>query len=181
MKTHVLILAKNFPQSHPRNGEPTNFAQKLKVGKKHHTIRDNYSYWESKISDVQNNKAILSIREWSGKPYNSKQIEITQLTSKDEVTVEKIYIKKNKAVVPYLKSYCEIPLNRLAKNDGLNLSDFKAWFNRIKIPADKPFAIIHFNANRYRNYSQSVADFQLDTITHEEIEKIGVKSYSKLG
>ena len=107
MKTYVITLSKKFLFG-SRKGEETHFKDKFLSGEKIHTIRANYPLWEKRIKEVQEGKAILSIREWSGKPYRSKQVVIKNLTREDGVGVE--------LHIPYMS---HIPPQRLAKNDGL--------------------------------------------------------------
>lgn len=98
MKTHVLLISKHFMKSHPRAGERTWFGEKIfqalvenpryffsgeyleKVKDipvpKIHTIRDNYEFWKKRIDQVNDGEAKLSLRSWSGKPYNSEQFEL---------------------------------------------------------------------------------------------------------
>ena len=63
------------------NGIPWNFP-------KIHTIRTNYQLWEKRINEVQEGNAVLSIRQWSGKPYRSKQTTILNLTKDDGVGIQ---------------------------------------------------------------------------------------------
>lgn len=142
MKTVVLLVSKNFLSKHPRAGKPTGFAQKIKAGVKIHTIRTNFKYWEKKIRLVQEGKAVLSIRQWTGKPYRSKQKEVKRFYAKDGVGIQFIEgpvsalrVDKNKFV-----SYV-----RLAVNDGLHKDDFESWFKEPLISG----AIIHFTKTRY--------------------------------
>ena len=48
-------------------------------GTKKHTIRGNYQYWAKKAEQINAGKMVLSIRQWTGRPYNSEQEEIMQL------------------------------------------------------------------------------------------------------
>lgn len=87
MKTHVLILSKTFPATHPKAGQPTYFNQKLMravyrdfcdidvvdrewikpsvrdrfIPAKLHTIRGNYERWKKIIDEVRSGEAILSV------------------------------------------------------------------------------------------------------------------------
>ena len=169
MKTFVITVSRNFPATHKRKGEPTYFSEKIActlgdedtvvkfieefgcILNKIHTIRDNYPFWEKRIKQVQECKAILSVRYWSGKPYNSKQIEICQLEKDDGVGIQKLR---------FLKSYINAPVTdfaengltgidvlTLCKNDGLSIDDFKEWFKKYDL--SEPMAIIHFTKFRY--------------------------------
>ena len=153
MKTYVITLSQNFPAMHKQAGKPTNFKEKFLRGEKIHTIRANYPLWEKRIKEVQDGRAVLSVRQWTGKPYRSKQVEITTLTAEDEIGVQAarivagIYLKIifDDNFEHYFVSEEERTL--LAKNDGLSLEDWKEWFRSYDIT--NPLAIIHFTNFRY--------------------------------
>jgi hypothetical protein len=83
MKTHVLIVSRTFPKTHPAAGEETHFVESIKNKIKTTTIRGNYEYWSNIVNSVNAGKAILSIRYWSDKPYRSKQVEFVRWTKLD--------------------------------------------------------------------------------------------------
>ena len=185
MKTYVLTVSRYFPKTHKRAGEPTHFVEKLLVGQydknkdfylqdtnadfdreiffecrnpKIHTIRQNVELWKKRISEIQKGNAILSIRYWSGKPYNSKQVEICQLDKDSGIGIQTVYFDTVRlcerketpltAVVYEPFKYKFNPhLSDLAKNDGLSVEDFQDWFKRPSLLGD--FAIIHFTSFRY--------------------------------
>ena len=145
-KTFVLIVSKYFPKTHKRAGQSTGFVEslsKLFVGNfnKIHTIRSNYDLWAKRVKLINEGKAILSIRYWSGKPYNSKQIEIVRL--------EKAGIECLKTPDDFVFASIDGVLtdwSNVAKNDGLSFDDFCDWF---KVRQKEPMAIIHFTEYRY--------------------------------
>ena len=92
IKTYVLILSKDFPLTHRKAGTPTSFADLVASGKKIHTIRGNYDLWDQRIKDVQEGKAVLSLRQWTGRPYASEQVEIQQLTAESGVGIQNLNI-----------------------------------------------------------------------------------------
>jgi hypothetical protein len=147
MKTYVLTVSTKFPKGHIREGEPTNFVEKILSGEKIHTIRGNYPLWYNRIKEVQAGKAKISLRYWSGKPYNSKQIEFKCLYDSDFVGVQGVAICTTviSAVIDnkYLKLTTEI-----CENDGLNYDDFESWFKK---DVAGYFGIIHFTGFRYAN------------------------------
>ena len=159
MKTYVITLAKTFPAWHPRKGEPTEFLEKFLNGQagmsnaKLHTIRANYPLWEKRIKEVQLGKAVLSIRQWSGRPYCSKQVEIAMLTAVNVVGIQKLEIINTWGVDRYtvldnnLLAKFDVGPSELAKNDGLSLEDWLAWFKNYD--RSLPMAIIHFTKFRY--------------------------------
>lgn len=134
------MVSKNFLKGHPKAGRPTNFAPQISYGEKIHTIRTNYTYWEKIVNDVNSGRGVLSLRQWEGKPYNSKPLEIAQLT---KLGIQQVTIMNNLVWLNerYLDDW---EVEKLAKNDGLNKTDFEDWFNK-----DVQAAIIHFTDFRY--------------------------------
>lgn len=149
MKTFVLTVSKQFPKTHPKSGIDTGFVENISMlftvnNTKIHTIRGNYELWDKRAKAINDGKAILSVRYWSGKPYNSKQVEICRL---EKIGIEKILFDD------YLYS-CQINDKRfsvasemIAENDGLTSEDFEHWFKGYDFT--KPMAIIHFTNFKY--------------------------------
>lgn len=167
MKTYYLTLSQTFPATHPRKGEPTGFRHKVTaaVNKwgdhqlKLHTIRANYPFWAKRFEQIAAGEAVLSVRQWSGKPYRSKMIEICRLTKEDGIGIQKLYLTDeinlsgDYGIVEHTWELCGIPgdskvsCKQLAYNDGLSYEDWAAWFE--KYDKSKPLAIIHFTSFRY--------------------------------
>jgi len=150
-KTYVLTVSQNFPKTHPRSGESTGFVEAIKKlfteqQTKIHTIRANYPLWEKRIAEINAGNAVLSIRYWTGKPYNSKQEEILVL---EGCGVQKITsFMWQYAILDLLEEGTDsIEIETLAKNDGLSLTDFVNWFKGYDL--SKPMAIIQFTNFRY--------------------------------
>jgi len=153
MKTYVITLSKTFPAWHPRKGEPTEFLEKFLNGQtgkgnaKLHTIRANYPLWEKRIREVQNGKAVLSVRQWSGRPYASKQVTVATLSATDGVGIQQLRLINvygcNRPVV----GIGDANFFGLSNNDGLSYQDWEAWFKNYDLT--KPLAIIHFTPFRY--------------------------------
>lgn len=143
-KTYVLTVSQFFPTTHPRKGEKTGFVEKIKSGEKIHTIRGNYLLWKKRIDAINKGEAILSLRYWSGRPYNTPQIEVLQF---EKVGIEKIEFTP----LGYFIDGVDIDYTteHFAKNDGLSERDFKAWFKGW-IGDEK--AIIHFTDFKYLKY-----------------------------
>jgi hypothetical protein len=137
MKTYVLIISKTFPSYHSRAGEPTNFIQKIKDKQKLHTLRANYELWENRFKEIDAGRAVLSVRQWSGKPYEkgTNQGEIFRFDRTRGIGIEKF--------CPLQSSFNPLVL---ANNDGLSLEDFDDWFKPYNM---EPKAIIHFTDFRY--------------------------------
>lgn len=141
-KTIVLMVSKFFPAYHPRAGQETGFANKILSGVKLHTIRSSYDLWKKRADDINSGKAVLSLRQWEGKAYRSKQEEFHRL---EKIKVQKVefpdylynvYVD-GKWVDPYY----------LALHDGLVMGDFEGWFKPYDL--SMPMAIIHFTDFRY--------------------------------
>jgi hypothetical protein len=155
-KTYVLTVSRQFMKSHPKSGQETGFVDKILAGKKIHTIRANYEFWKKRIDEVTAGSAILSVRYWSGKPYNSKQITIVDLTKEDCVGIQKltfapvygiqakIFTTGERKLIGYKPCF---EIDELSKNDGLLVKDFKDWFKGYDL--SQPMAIIHFTKFRY--------------------------------
>lgn len=141
MKTFVLTVSRIFPKSHKRAGEQTRFVEKINNGEKIHTIRANYELWEKRAKQINDGKAILSIRYWSGKPYKSKQVEFCRLT---KIGLQKLDNPKNFIWAEIDGKKCN--WEDVAKNDGLSFYDFCEWF---KVSQNNPMAVIHFTEWRY--------------------------------
>lgn len=156
MKTYVITLSRHFLANHKRAGEETHFKEKFILGQglidyntpsmaKIHTIRANYPLWEKRIKEVQEGCAVLSIRQWTGKPYRSKQVEIATLTAGSGVGIQLMELTNDFAeciVGDHRHSYVSV-----AKNDGLHPADWLDWFSCYDL--SKPMAIIHFAKFRY--------------------------------
>lgn len=146
MKTYVITLSRYFLAAHSKAGMPTDFKEKFLNGEKIHTIRANYPLWENRIKEVQDGKAMLSIRQWTSKPYWSKQIEIARLTAENGVGIERLEFANGKLGMPRIGIVYQRK-HELARNDGLTLDDWQEWFRGYDL--SKPMAIIHFTKFRY--------------------------------
>lgn len=154
IKTYVITVSNNFPLKHKKQGEETRFITLIETKFKIHTIRGNFELWKKRFEEVEKGKAVISLRYWSGKPYNSKQIEFKKFAKNDGIGIEKLtfnekiatpfpsIISDNKIYVPNISN-----VDELASNDGLSSEDFKEWFKSYDLT--KPMVIIHFTNFRY--------------------------------
>lgn len=174
MKVFPLMISKTFMYDHPRKGMETYFRNKIMAGqgiqsaidvveanlhgegikgwrKKIHTMRTNYAYWARIAKEVNAGHGVLSLRQWSGSPYNrkrdgSKQVEFLQLT---KIGIQEFKICKelgmitidNKRVISIEEH------STVARNDGLSQQDFYDWFKLGRKETEG--AIIHFTDFRY--------------------------------
>lgn len=103
---------------------------------------------------MERGKFYLSIRQWSGKPYNSPQVEIAQRHNPIGVQpIELYYHADNDTITAKIdgREWLDADCYTLAKNDGLSIQDFKEWFFGKEPTEDKVFigGIIHFTDFRY--------------------------------
>lgn len=145
MKTYVITLSEKFPTTHTRKGQETDFRRLFLNGNKIHTIRANFPLWEKRIAQIQKGEAVLSVIQWTGKPYQSKQVEIARLTAEDGVGIQELKLTDLSRPTTINGQRIELPL--LAQNDGLSFNDWFNWF--IGYDLSKPLAIIHFTKFRY--------------------------------
>lgn len=148
VKTYVLTVSQIFPKKHRSEGQKTKFVESIREKIKLHTIRMNYELWAKRFDEIKKGNAILSVRVWEGKPYNSKQIKVFDLNHTDGIGVEKLDLTPLGFFVDEIEN--DLTVSDLAKNDGLSKPDFSDWFNgsiSIDMP---PKAIIHFSHFRYK-------------------------------
>lgn len=151
-KKVILTLCKVFPVTHSRSQEPTGFEGKLKDGSKIHTIRFNgKNVWQKRYQDISQGRKYLSVREWTGRPYNSEQREYATL---DRIGLQQIRLELpdgSSKPLAWVEGK-EIPVEEIAQHDGLSLADFAEWFfHSVHQPQDRIFegVIIHFTDFRY--------------------------------
>lgn len=163
MKTYVITLSQSFQSKHSRSGQPTDFAHLFENGQhlkpaglevcKHkiHTIRANYPLWRKRIAEVENGQAILSIRQWTGRPYFSPQAKLADLTKDNGVGIQKLKFHLDRdGNVLYNNfdidgHYADI--KDVARHDGLSFDDWREWFKSYDLT--EMLAIIHFTKFRY--------------------------------
>jgi hypothetical protein len=138
-----------------------------------HTIRpDEKGLWKRRIEEVQQGNAVLALYQWNGKPCRSAQNNLFVFGASaakgfiDELTTTERY----RNAFPVIDSgigtqelelltildkgscYCAnnfnvISRDILARNNGLSLDDFLAWFKNYD--ARNRMTIIHFTNFRY--------------------------------
>jgi len=149
LKTYVITVSVKFPKKGIVVPKPTGFKKKILSGEKRHTIRLNYAFWKKRIDEINKGNAILSIRQWTGLPYRSKQVEIKRF-KQGELGYERVIVC-NEAVDVSIntgKGYyflSDKQIKKLAENDGLTLQQFQDWFKH----GAGDGIIIHFSKLRY--------------------------------
>lgn len=158
MKKKINItVAKRFPKVHQRAGQPTNFAEKIMLGEKLHTIRKNYDLWAVNAEKMQTGRFVLSVRQWIEEPYKSKQREVFNtdaFVSVERITIQYHAQSDSIAVCIEDKTLDASEVATLIENDGLTEEDFKDWFFcKQRHNEDTTFegVIVHFTSFRYSN------------------------------
>ena len=154
LKTYVLMLSREFPKTHPRAGEPTDFKTKKEEGVKKHTFRGNVELWEHRSEEINAGRAILSVRQWSGKPYEpgSHQIEISRHTKLGTQRVTLNFGAPWNRFISVHQDGGDIhypTIVDVAQNDGLSFDDFVSWFQADKNNKIYHGVILHFSDLRY--------------------------------
>lgn len=159
MDKYVITLSRVFPVTHNRSGEETGFKDKFLAAIKQdgewcklHTIRANYELWKKRFEKIEKGEACLCIRQWTGKPYRSKQVEIARLTPEDGIGLQELRIVNEKykgrgIMLGYVDGEQINFFHTLSQNDGLSFKDWLEWFKGYDF--NKPLAIIHFTKFRY--------------------------------
>lgn len=172
--TYPIILATRFPAGHCYENQPTLFELKLHLTlecpfrfgqeepdclfrslhkeckkfclKKAHTLRGNYKLWEKRFEKINRGEAVLSVRVWEGRPYNSPQREIVRLSHKDGIGLQKLTFNTHSSNYVFVGDK-PVTYTQLAQNDGLSFLAWCSWFS--SWVATEPLAVIHFTPFRY--------------------------------
>lgn len=149
MKKVIITLCRVFPVIHSKAGELTHFEAKLKNGEKRHTIRYNAkNVWNGRYKDIVSGKKYLSIREWTGRPYNSEQREIAQLSKIGLQNITMTYSSDDAYPEIWIDNK-KVSIHEVAKNDGLSVEDFVEWFFGNNKENVFEGVVIHFTSFRY--------------------------------
>ena len=153
-KTYPITLSKAFPTTHPRHGQPTNFRVKYEQRAKIHTIRANFPWWDKRFDDIYDSEAVLSLRQWSGKPYHSVQELVADLGASDLIGLQELVFVDGDIMKPHVvrggdtkTELVPVTVQDLTTNDGLSVEDWLDWFNGYDLT--KSMAIIHLTEFRY--------------------------------
>lgn len=161
------MISRVFPATHPRAGQRTYFEEKTFSGTylnphatftdaiinsgmyhtaepKLHTIRENYDLWARRAENINKGEAVLSLRQWTGSPYNykrdgSKPVEFMRM---EKIGVQKIQIFTSGNTKGVRVEYNLKNIHEVANNDGLSVDDFCKWFKK-----DIEGVVIHFTEN----------------------------------
>lgn len=127
-KTVVLMLSRVFPRKHISAGKETRFKEKLYQGSKIHTIRGNYEMWKHNVEKITEGRFFLSLRQWSGMPYRSKQVEIKETKNVGYERISMSYDPEKGTVKAVINGKPFADVRKLAENDGLKWNEFVDWF-----------------------------------------------------
>lgn len=152
----TIMFARQFPQGHPRAGEPTYFVEKLITSFLSLDLPGYYTDHIKRLRDIKyldiSNMILdpmekhhtvraghrfkkgdkFSPRIWSGKPYRSKQIilgpdvEVAN-TWNFEVDENGVCSLNGKYILSNTPTLIDPLESEIAKNDGLSYDDFQEW------------------------------------------------------
>lgn len=147
----IITFSKAFPPGHSKVGQPTGFESKLKAGTKIHTIRaDAKGWWDKCAEAINSGRKYLSLREWVGRPYNSEQRILGERDKIGLQTITMSYSSEDELPQAWVDGK-KVPVEQLAKNDGLAVEDFVEWFFSTPLYKSNTFEgkIIHLTDFRY--------------------------------
>jgi hypothetical protein len=150
IKTYVITVMVKFPKKGITVPQTTGFKKKILSGEKKHTIRRNYEFWKKRIDQINDGKAVLSIRQWKGLPYRSEQKEIKSF-GKGQVGYQRATLTGGGADVAVMigeneyKFLSDKAIKKLVKNDGITMEQFTSFFKESVLDG----IIIHFSKLRY--------------------------------
>lgn len=135
--------------THSNAGEPTGFEGKLKSGDKIHTIRYNAKgVWDERYKGIYSGKKYLSVREWTGRPYNSEQRELSRFDKIGLQHVTMTYSSENSFPQVWIDGK-QVSIQEVAKHDGLTVEEFVEWFFGNSKENMFKGVVIHFTDFRY--------------------------------
>lgn len=124
----IVSLCRVFPKGHRKAGEATDFEDKVKDGRKIHTIRYNGNdVWAKRYKDIMEGRKYLSLRQWTGRPYNSEQREIAKLEKIGLQKVTMTYSSGDSLPQVWIDGKLQ-DIEAVAKNDGMTVEEFVEWF-----------------------------------------------------
>ena len=150
-KNVILMLNRVFPVKHTKAGTPTMFANLLYANHKIHTVRmDEKGLWAKRCDEVNSGKKILSIREWTERPYRSEQREIKKLAQIGLQHITMTYSSDDALPQCWIDNK-RVPTEDIANNDGLSVEDFVDYFFGKCGCKSNVFegVVIHFTPFRY--------------------------------
>ena len=145
----IITFSKAFPPGHSKVGQPTGFESKLRAGTKIHTIRADAKGWWDKCAEAINSGRKY-LREWVGRPYNSEQRILGERDKIGLQTITMTYSSEDELPQAWVDGK-KVPVEQLAKNDGLAVEDFVEWFFSTPLYKSNTFEgkIIHLTDFRY--------------------------------
>lgn len=148
-KKVILTLCRIFPVTHSNAGEPTGFEGKLKSGDKIHTIRYNAKgVWDERYRGISSGTKYLSVREWTGRPYNSEQRELFRFDKIGLQHVTMTYSSEDSFPQVWIDGK-QVSIQEVAKHDGLTVEEFVEWFFGNSKENTFEGVVIHFTDFRY--------------------------------
>ena len=162
----VLMFNREYARGTALEGQQTNYDELILSGEIKHTIRSNCNFWCDKITQLQEEGGILSLRCWEDIPYKSSQIVIKDIPAKS-VDIQFIKITRKDSENTYYYSAQidskNIDIKDIAQNEGMSKEGFIRWLDSFFLLEESrrirkkqsyqsisiPFAVIQFSDFRY--------------------------------
>lgn len=149
--TVVMIIPKSFSFRHSNKHKPTGFKDKILSGDLKHVIRSTAEMWEHSLRKVIEGRFILSLREWDRIPHRSSDIEFMSTRNIGLQRISMEYDRERHEIARVEidgKTFSDV--DTLARNSGMELSDFVEWFFEQGMTRDRfDGLIIHLSGLRY--------------------------------
>lgn len=169
VKVYTVYVSPTFPSYHPKAGQLTLFAAAILNAlenrdsvnvlhdnktivcdaKKITSIRKDYDKWKQREIEINEGRAVLSVRQWHGSRFVKGQT-YTEIALLEKIGVQKLQFPYAQIPTLYIDNKAIDILDfTLEKNDGLDVEDFSDWFTLGDYDLSKPLAILHFTDFRY--------------------------------
>ena len=84
--------------------------------------------WKHNVEKINESRFFLSIRQWTGMPYRSKQVEIKETKNVGYERISMSYDPESGTVKAVINGKPFADVRKLAENDGLKWDEFVDWF-----------------------------------------------------
>lgn len=149
--TVVMMIPQAFSFRHSKKYQQTGFKDKILSGDLKHVIRSTAELWEHSLRKVIEGRFILSLREWERIPHRSREIEFKSTRDIGLQRISMEYDRERHEITRVEidgKPFSDI--DTLARNSGMELSDFAEWFFEQGMTRDRfDGLIVHFSGLRY--------------------------------
>lgn len=145
------MFSRLFPTTHSRRGEHTHFIENVMTGDKIHTIRRQYDRWRVIADKTAARPYTIALCQWAATPRRSRYHQVAAINAVIGVQhVQMLYFANTDNIIVTVDG-TDVPVDEIARNDGMSVTDFKEWFFGRNRTENDEFngCIIHFTDFRY--------------------------------